>query len=57
MSPTMLLLLNAFPIVCVVCGTVLAAKQKEGWGWLFFIAAFSAVSASALPQLVAATPA
>ena len=38
-------LLNALPIVCVICATLLAIKGIDGWGWLVFVAVISGVKA------------
>ena len=36
-------LLNALPIVCIICATVLALNNISGWGWLVFVAVISGV--------------
>lgn len=25
-------------IIAIICATILAAKRREGWGWLIFVA-------------------
>lgn len=51
MNPWIILLANLFPIVCVICGTILAIREKEGWGWLFVMAALSVVSINTIGRL------
>lgn len=50
-----LIVANLFPIVCVICATILLLRDnKEGWGWLVFIAATTAVSGPTLLKLIQA---
>jgi len=36
-----LLLINILPIVCIISSAVLAYFEKEGWGWMVFVALLS----------------
>lgn len=55
MNVATLVAANLFPIVCVVCATILLLKgNKEGWGWLVLIAATTSVGGQALLKLIPA---
>ena len=52
MGMLFMLAANVLPIVCVICGTILALKSKEGWGWMIFIAIFT----SSVPRAIDKIP-
>jgi len=35
---------NLVSIICVLSGSFLAYKEKEGWGWFLFVGACTAVT-------------
>lgn len=51
-----LLVANALPILCVLCATVLAFRQREGWGWLLFIAVLTSSVPKAMDKIPTAAP-
>lgn len=50
------LAVNALPIICVLCATVLAFRQQEGWGWLLFIAVLTSSVPKAMDKIPTAAP-
>ncbi|MGF3026533.1 hypothetical protein ACQVP2_27385 [Methylobacterium aquaticum] len=55
MNALILFITNLFPIVCVICATILIMKDKpEGWGWLLLMAAFSGIGGTAAMKLMGA---
>lgn len=51
-----LLVANALPIICVLCATVLAVRQREGWGWLLVIAILTSSVPKAIDKFPTAAP-
>lgn len=44
---------NTLPIVCIICATILLLKgNKEGWGWLVFLAFTSAVGGTSILKVL-----